>query len=170
MQRPDKSKIRGIVFDLGSTLIEYENIPWDKMNLTALEAGYKYLQETINPLTSFDKFTKEYIKIRDKSRENSKETLEEWVVTDKIAELLESTGIKNDLPTAKNFFSHYYNVVADQLTIFDDTINVLDKIKKAGLNIGLVSNTIFPGAEHDAAQVGSVAVRVHGRGRQIGQN
>ena len=83
---PDKSKITGVLFDLGSTLIEYENIPWDEMNLISLRAGYEALRDDGNSLPAYDEFTKEYIRIRQKNREFSARTLREWVVTDKASE------------------------------------------------------------------------------------
>lgn len=145
---PDKCKIKGVLFDLGSTLIEYENIPWDEMNLMSLKAGYKaLLDEGIN-LPSYDKITEEYIRIRQKNRESSAKTLKEWVVTDAISELLKSIDVKNNSEQITRFFNAYYKVVADQLTIFDDTADVLDKLKKTGFKLGLVSNTIFPESYH----------------------
>lgn len=148
MKPPGKSKIKCVLFDLGSTLIEYENNRWDEMSLMALQAGYRYLQRIIDPLPSMEKITDEYLKIRDSNREYSGRTLEEWNVPDKIAELFETVGIKNDEKIISKFFSKYYKVISDQLTIFDDTVEVLEQLKKAGLKIGLVSNTIFPESDH----------------------
>ncbi len=148
MKTPNKSDIKCIMFDLGSTLIEYENIPWDEMNLLALNAGYNYLRRfSISP-PSYEKIAEEYIKIRDKNRESSRETLKEWNVPDKISELFNTVGIQNDNQFVPEFFAHYYRVITDQLTIFDDTVSVLSKLKEAGLKIGLISNTIFPDTNH----------------------
>ncbi|MCP4706539.1 MAG: HAD family hydrolase [candidate division Zixibacteria bacterium] len=150
MTTPEKSKIKGVIFDLGSTLIEYENIPWDEMNLLALEAGYNYLKGSISPLPSYDKITDEYLKIRDKNRESSRRTLQEWNVLDKIAELLKAVKIENNDKIVSEFFKFYYNVISNQLTIIDDAKSVLSELKNTGLKLGLVSNTIFPEANHKA--------------------
>jgi len=148
MKIPDKSDIKSVLFDLGSTLIEYENIPWDQMNLLALQAGYNYLRGSINRLPSYEKITEEYIRIRDKNRESSRESLKEWNVPDKISELFDAVGIENNDKVVSEFFKFYYNIISNQLTIFDDTVSVLSELKKAGLKIGLVSNTIFPDRYH----------------------
>ena len=87
MNLPEKGTIKGILFDLGSTLIEYENIPWDKMNLLALKAGYKYLQDLKDPIPPYEKIRASYIEIRDNYRKHAGETLEEWIVPDGIMEL-----------------------------------------------------------------------------------
>ncbi|MCP4706743.1 MAG: HAD family hydrolase [candidate division Zixibacteria bacterium] len=150
MKTPEKSKIKGVIFDLGSTLIEYENIPWDEMNLLALEAGYNYLKGSISPLPSYDKITEEYLKIRDKNRESSRRTLQEWNVLDKIAELLKVVCIDSNNEIISKFFKFYYNVISNQLTIIDDAKSVLGELKNAGLKLGLVSNTIFPAKYHMA--------------------
>ena len=148
MKTPDKSQIKCIMFDLGSTLIEYENIPWDEMNLLALQAGYNYLRGSVDKLPSYDKIIEEYIKIRDKNRELSRETLEEWNVPDKIAELFDRVGLERNDKTVSEFFKFYYNVISNQLSIFDETVPILSKLKSAGLKIGLISNTIFPDYAH----------------------
>jgi len=148
MKIPDKSEIKCVMFDLGSTLIEYENIPWDEMNLLALEAGYNYLRGSINPLPSYEEICEEYIKIRDINRDSSGQTLKEWNVPDRIAELFKAVGIKNNDKVVSEFFKFYYNIISSQLTIFDDTVSVLSKLKEADFKIGLISNTIFPDTNH----------------------
>ena len=39
----EKLQPRAVIFDLGSTLIEYEAIPWPELNLVCLEKAYEFL-------------------------------------------------------------------------------------------------------------------------------
>jgi FMN phosphatase YigB (HAD superfamily) len=144
----NKPALEGIIFDLGSTLIEYENIPWEFMNITGLQAGYAYLEETGMSLPDSAIFKDRYIAVREKYRMNSKATLREWLITDAVSELLQSFNLDGGRDYAQGFFNAYYQPVARQLTIFADTINVLAELKNRGIKIGLVSNTIFPESYH----------------------
>jgi len=144
----EKFNIDGIIFDLGSTLIEYENIPWELMNLTCFQAGCAFLEGAGYKLPNAGLFKDRYVAIREKYRAFSRESLKEWVITDAIAELLMSAGLDHYPDLAERFFDAYYQPVGRQLTIFDDTLDVLTILKERGLKIGLVSNTIFPESYH----------------------
>ncbi len=143
-----KFAIDGIIFDLGSTLIEYENISWDQLNLQCIQSGYSYLKDSGFSVPDLDLFFDRYISVRDDFRSYSRATLREWDIRDAINQHLLSIGINDGNDIADHFFDAYYQRVAGQLTIFDDTAAVLGKLKDRGLRIGLVSNTIFPETYH----------------------
>jgi FMN phosphatase YigB (HAD superfamily) len=143
------NNIDGILFDLGSTLLEYENIPWDTLNLRCLHSGFSYLQNKNYLLPEFDFVRNEYIRIRQKYRDFAAETLNEWIITDALRELMLSIGLDGGQELADRFFEAYYRPVANQLTIFADTVTVLSELKNSGYKIGLVSNTIFPENYHN---------------------
>jgi len=140
--------LKGVIFDLGSTLLEYENIPWDTLNTRCLEAGYAYLREEKENAPPFDEIVQQYVKIRSRYRKYAAETLDEWIITDAIADVLKSAGLNSSVGLANRFFEAYYRPVSEQLTLFADTPYVLEELKKNNLKIGLVSNTIFPESYH----------------------
>jgi putative hydrolase of the HAD superfamily len=141
-------KIDGILFDLGSTLIEYENIPWPELHLLCLKAGYQFLINENYPVPPFEIFTESYLNVRSHFRDKAGITLKEWVITDAIKELLQTAGLNGGPGLAAEFFEAYYQPVAKQLTIFEDTIPVLAELRKRGKKLGLISNTIFPENYH----------------------
>ncbi|SYZ73566.1 conserved hypothetical protein [Candidatus Zixiibacteriota bacterium] len=141
-------KIDGIIFDLGSTLIEYENIPWELMNLTSFQAGVTALSGLGYELPDISRFKDLYVNIREKYRARARETLKEWTITDAISELFSTAGLNHGKNLADRFFDAYYQPVGRQLTIFDDTIEVLNRLREMKIKIGLVSNTIFPEIYH----------------------
>ena len=141
-------KIDGILFDLGSTLIENENIPWPELHLLCLNAGYQFLRKENYPVSPLENFTDNYLNIRSHFRDRAGISLQEWVVTDAIKELLQTDGLDGGPGLAAEFFEAYYQPVAEQLTIFDDTLPVLAELRKQGKKLGLISNTIFPENYH----------------------
>jgi len=142
--------IDGVVFDLGSTLLEYETIPWEELHKRCIDVSYNYLKSNDYDIPSFDKFRDKQIRIRTKYRLMAKKSLKEWCLVEALSELLEYCNIDPKNGMAEKFFRIFYQPIRDQLTLFADTITVLAQLKSQGKKIGLISNTIFPEEYHVA--------------------
>ncbi len=142
------SKIDGVIFDLGSTLLEYETIPWDELSLQSVESGYAFLKDREFKMPSLGDFTAYYLDIRDRYREYSARTLKEWIITDAAIDLMCKCGINADQRLVEDFLEAYSQPLVRQVTMFADVPIVLRGLKSAGIKIGLVSNTIYPAEFH----------------------
>ena len=85
----DKLNPRAIIFDLGSTLIEYEKIPWDEMGDLCVESGRQALLKNGCEVPSREKFNAGYNEVRDSYRERATDSLQEWTVPEIVAEFFE---------------------------------------------------------------------------------
>ncbi len=141
-------KLKAVLFDMGSTLIEFENATWDVLARLSTEKGYGFLKEKNAIVPDFDEFSKvlyeEFAKARAEIEENFNELEFEKVIFDFFTRLNLSTsdGIYG------SFLDVYYKPITDQLTLIDGAEDVLKHFKQKNLKIGLVSNTIFPGKYH----------------------
>ena len=144
----DKLKPRAIIFDLGSTLIEYETIPWDDLGNECLESGRRYLLEHGYELPSREVFEKTYNDIRDAYRRQGAETLIEWDVPTAAGMLFDALDIAHDEALLNAFFDAYYQPVERELFVYEDTLRILQALKPAYPVMGLISNTIFPERAH----------------------
>lgn len=141
--------IQGIIFDLGSTILEYESdLPWDDLSLLCLDAGYEFLKKAGYGVVDKDTFVARYIEIRNGYRKKAGETLQEWIITDAIGDLMKSCGLNGDHTVAERFFEAYHIPLAKQVIMFSDAPKVLRALSENGYKIGLVSNTIFPEKVH----------------------
>ncbi len=140
--------VDGVIFDLGSTLLEYENIPWEKLNLDCFGRGYEFLKKQGLSIPEEKVFRDRYISVRGQYRDRANQTWQEYVITDAIGELLKLNGLTSPDGLADKFFEAFYEPVARQLSIFADSVSVLTELKKRGKKIGLISNTIFPAEYH----------------------
>ena len=52
----NKFDVDGVLFDMGSTLLEYETIPWSVLNVNCLDAAYKFLEDGGYDLPPVDRF------------------------------------------------------------------------------------------------------------------
>ncbi len=143
-----KFKVKGIIFDLGSTLIEYETIPWDQLHLLSLREGYNYLREKGYPIPGPEDFERKFEEVRDRYRARARESLKEWVITDAISDLLHSVGLDGTPHLSRDFFSIYYRLQSDGLVMFDDVPATLKYLRDRRFRIGMVSNTIYPAEYH----------------------
>ncbi|MFQ6009274.1 MAG: HAD family hydrolase [Candidatus Zixiibacteriota bacterium] len=144
----DKLRPRAVIFDLGSTLIEYETIPWSEINLYCSAGARKFLHKKGYNVPDETEFHLAYEAIKDKYRDKAAETLVEWTVTQAFKELLARWAIEIDDGLMNRFFDAYYEPLGRRIYPYDDVLETLDKIKRQYHTIGLVSNTVFPERVH----------------------
>jgi putative hydrolase of the HAD superfamily len=143
-----QTKLKAILFDMGSTLLEFENSTWEVLGRLCAERSYEFLNEKNLNLPEFDKFCEflrnEFLKARAEVEKNLKEFKFEKVVWDffDVLNLSTSDGLYN------TFLEVYYQPVTDQVTLIDGAGEVLRYFKERDLKIGLISNTIFPERFH----------------------
>jgi len=145
-----KSKIEGVIFDLGSTLLEYETIPWDELSLQCVEYSYAFLKEKGFDIPNWENYKEYYLEIRNGYRKEAGRTLVEWNISSAAVDLLAKCGIDAGKNMVDKFLDAYAMPLARQVTMFADTPTVLRGLKASGMKIGLVSNTIFSPEFHTA--------------------
>ena len=137
-----------VIFDLGSTLIEYPSTVWDQFRFDCIEAGWKYLEGGEHSLPSREELTQAFEDVREELRLEAEKSLKEWSIPQAAGMVLAQLGINGSSDLADQFFEAYYGIVEEHLYVFDDTVPTLERIKKSVGKIGLVSNTIFPESAH----------------------
>lgn len=145
----NKLEPKAIIFDLGSTLIEYEQVPWDDLGMDAVENGRKYLVTKGIDVGDNGAFLDQFNELKLRYRKLAAETLVEWTVEQLAVELFDKLGCDHDEKLVRGFFDAYYEVVERQLYVYDDTVETLDRLKHRYPEMGLISNTIFPDWVHE---------------------
>ncbi|NIM99661.1 MAG: HAD-IA family hydrolase [candidate division Zixibacteria bacterium] len=141
-------KLKAVLFDMGSTLIEFENSTWDILGKACAANGYEFLRRRNLNLPGFEEFSellnKEFLKARSEVQDNLGEFRVEKVALNffGVLNLSTSDGLYH------SFLEVYYKPISDQLTLIDGAEDVLKYFKEKNLRIGLVSNTIFPASFH----------------------
>jgi HAD superfamily hydrolase (TIGR01549 family) len=139
-----KKKLKAILFDMGSTLIEFENLTWDVLGKLCAQRGYEFLKQERLNLPGFDEFSdaldKEFLKARDEVKNNLKEFRVETVV----GNLFGALKFESSDGLCGGFLDSFYQPIADQLTLIAGAPEVLKFFRDGNVKIGLVSNTIFP--------------------------
>jgi len=144
------AKIEGIIFDLGSTLIEFENRPWSETTLKGIRIGYRLLAEKNYILPDFDNFARPLMAVMDEFRVRAIETMKERQATDAPEFYFSELGLENPKELSRWFMNEFYRAVTEQMTACDGAEETLREVRRRGYRTGLISNTPYPRETHEA--------------------
>ncbi len=143
-----KLDVSAVLFDLGSTLIEYEPIPWEELTVECSAATHDFLTSLGHSLPNKDEFHTLFDSVKQPLRNVAASEYIEWTVPQATESLLTSLEIHLERHEHDQFFDAYYEPIACKLTVYDDTLATLERIVSQFGKVGLISNTIFPERVH----------------------
>jgi putative hydrolase of the HAD superfamily len=141
-------KFKLALFDLGGTLINYDNRPWPELGRLGCIEGARFIKELLNTdinVEQLDASLHEAVGHMIQSRGDSDYELDLAAL---VGKTLGGFGISITDGIPRKFIEAYYKPIREQITLFPHAVEILSQIKKAGMKIGLVSNTIFPAEYH----------------------
>ncbi len=144
----EKLHPKAVIFDLGSTLIEYESTPWPELSVLAAASVHRFLDKQGLEVPPEEEFCRLFEEVKSEFRKPAAENLTEWTVPQAAAALLDRIGIEQQDGLAEKIFDAYYKPVGERIFPYDDTGDTLEWVKTKVNTIGLVSNTIFPAQTH----------------------
>ena len=136
------------LFDLGGTLISFENNPWDELGMQGCTNGSVYLKETTGVEVAPEILWKKLYDSIENMIAAPTQNLIEVDLKKMVAETIKSLGVDVTDGIPAKFIEAYYKPITEQVTLIDGSVEILTKMKKAGMTIGLVSNTVFPPQYH----------------------
>ena len=145
----DYSHIRGIIFDLGSTLIEFESRPWGEINLDGNKRVYDGLSDLNHTLPDFDTFNNRLEEIKQEYRIAAVETLAEWRAMEAFEKLLTEFGVADPTAQSRRCMDIYYSLVREGFELCVGAADTVKELKRSGFRTGMISNTIFPASLHE---------------------
>ena len=151
--------VKTVVFDLGGTLIEYAGpyASWPDLETPGFQAAYDVLAANGNGLPAFTQFRDAGFGLLPQMWQVATRHEQNLRVVDLIAESLNLVGVhgvaNGDLETAA---LQYGVAIQSQAWLVERAVETVTALKQAGYQLGLVSNTMFPGTMHmeDMARFG----------------
>ena len=141
--------LKGVLFDLGSTLQEYRHEDWNATTSDINRAVYAYIEEQghAHRLPPLDEFL-EILNRRVFDRWQRAQTdLKGESMLELLDALLDEHGVEE--LRAHECMTTWFRGVADITYVEPDTVSTLERLSAGGLKLGLVSNTAWPAAAHD---------------------
>ncbi len=141
-------KIKGILFDMGSTLLEFENHSWEELDGRAIAAAYDFLKKSGHPLPEFAPFEKSFRQVLAEYWSSTDKTLEEKPLVHLLELGLARAGFERNGLNMEELGRVFYRPIRNQISEYDDVIGVLEWLQEKKLALAVVSNSIFPGEYH----------------------
>ncbi len=149
-------KYSAVLFDLGSTLIEYENSDWATLGKQGVIEAYPLLKTAFPDMPQVDQFGPTFYLYLKEILDNERADYSEFDLYELCQKIFARMNLISRDGLVEKFVHTYYQPIARQITMEKGAPEILKAIKDAGLKIGLVSNTIFPEKYHlgEMAQFG----------------
>lgn len=141
-------KYRAVLFDLGSTLIEYENSDWASLGKQGVIEAYPLLKAAFPDMPPVEKFGPTFYLYLKEILDNERADYSEFDLYELCDRVFTRMNLISQDGIIEKFVHTYYQPIARQITMEKGAPEILKAIKEAGLTIGLVSNTIFPEKYH----------------------
>lgn len=141
-------KIKGILFDMGSTLLEFENHSWEELDGRSIAAAYEFLKKSGLVLPEFAGFEKSFRSVLAEYWSSTDQTLEEKPLAHLLELGLARAGVQRNGTDLEKLGRVFYQPIRNQISEYDDALEVLGWLQEKNLALGVVSNSIFPGEYH----------------------
>jgi len=143
-----KNKLKAILFDLGSTLLEYENFEWEEIARKGMKAGHQFLIEIFPNVPPIEIcagiFHQSYTMLSAERQEDLKEVNFEEIVFESFRKM----NLPAEPELMRNFIYAFYQPISEDVAEVDGSSKALKELKSLGLKLVIVSNSIFPAYLH----------------------
>jgi putative hydrolase of the HAD superfamily len=140
--------IKAVLFDMGSTLLEFENQPWEELIRQGMEAVYAGLQAYGAVLPGPQGFYRAFHETYQETWREAEQSLIELEIRVLLQTTVQELGLLLSDAEIGHLVRAHYGPISSQVTIYADTIETLADVRRRGMKIGLVSNTVWPGLLH----------------------
>ena len=92
----EKLRPKAVIFDLGSTLIEYEKVPWAEVAVSCMRDVAKYLRKQNVEIADDDQFIKDFDSVKSDYRKLASDKYIEWTIPQAAENLLKKLSVEYD--------------------------------------------------------------------------
>ena len=138
-------RIRGILFDLGDTLLDFGTVDVPSVFESGARRAHEYLIGQSFRLPSLAKYHRRQLWAIRWNYFKSKFTRREFNALDLLGRLSARLGHRLSREQALELAWRWYEPLSRQATVEDALAGTLLRLSRAGLKLGLVSNTFVPG-------------------------
>ena len=143
--------IETVIFDLGGTLIEYAGTydHWPELETPGFAAAYEALPQDGGRLPPFEQFRQSGFTHLPRMWQAATKTAANLQLHRLLGESLTALGIHHLTDDDLLAAAHAYGrAMQQQAWLIEGAVQTVTAVKHAGLKVGLVSNTMFPGTMH----------------------
>jgi putative hydrolase of the HAD superfamily len=141
--------LRGILFDLGDTLLDFDPLDPAQIFRDGAEMIYKKLKPQLPATLSFEEYCSRQSRAARWKYYVAKLTRREFDCMEMMTRYHAKLGVHLDLDTQLDMMWTWYQAMLRHAQFGEDVVSTLTALRDAGLKLGLVSNTFIPPLTHD---------------------
>lgn len=141
--------IRAVIFDMGGTLLDFnpDHLPWLEWERTGLEHACAYLVAQGHAVSQ-EALVARFIDGLAERWQRATEGHENLRLGEVMRDACAACGVEATDAEIDKAVAQYIAPLDARVAIYDDTLDTLRSLRRQGLKIGLVSNTMWPAAYH----------------------
>lgn len=139
-------RVRGILFDLGDTLLDFGHLDVPSLFEAGAKLAYDYLKDLGHALPAFAKYHRQQLWAIRWNYFKSRFTRREFNVLEILGNLSAKMGNRISEQEAIELAWLWYRPLSQCATAEDGMHEMLAEFRDAGLKLGIISNTFVPGA------------------------
>ncbi|MDY7010428.1 MAG: HAD family hydrolase [Planctomycetota bacterium] len=139
------TRIKGILFDLGDTLLDFGPVDTLKLFVEGARLAYAYLQQLGQPVPPFAKYHRRQLRAVQWSLLKSHLTRREFNSLDVLVRTSKSMGQKLTPEQTEELAWLWYEPLSRCVTVEDRLEELLEGFRRNGLSLAVISNTFVPG-------------------------
>jgi HAD superfamily hydrolase (TIGR01509 family) len=139
------AKIKGILFDLGDTLLDFGPVDTLKLFADGARQAYAYLQQLDQPLPTFAKFHRRQLRAVQWQLLKSHLVRREFNSLDVLGRTSKAMGHDLTHEQVEELAWLWYEPLGRCVTVEDGLGEMLEDFRRNGLALAVVSNTFVPG-------------------------
>ncbi len=139
-------RIEAVIFDLDDTLIDWARpaVTWEEYNRSKSEAIHQHLLAAGHTLPPYDAFHEAVIAQLRRTWEEAKKTWEIVSFEAVLRHVFAGLGLNVEAIDMQELLQVYSWGPFPGVILYEDTIPVLQELRRRGYKIGLLTNSIFP--------------------------
>jgi putative hydrolase of the HAD superfamily len=144
------TRLLAVTFDLGGTLVEYENVPWEDLEAEAWRGLHAHLSASGRFRGTADDFLGAMMRVSGSRWRRAEQTYQSAALHEVYVEGMASLG-SPVTPNPDDFVElaeHFHRATLEFVSVYDDSLETLAALRSRGVKLGLISNTIWPGTLH----------------------
>ena len=145
---PNGGHFEAIIFDMGSTLLEFENVTWPVLYRFSFNSLYTRLRKLGHHPIPTEQMWERFNTLLDSRRERLRAHMREYQIGPLLKATVEADGLRLRPGELSQLCDAYYAAVRRQVSAYPDARATLAALKGAGYKIGLLSNTPFRAIDH----------------------
>lgn len=138
-------RIKGILFDLGDTLLDFGPLSTREMFVRGARMAYRYLQQTGHSLPPFRTYHRRQLRSVQWHYFKSRITRREFNALDVLVSTGRSMGYKLTPEETQELAWQWYQPLGRQARVENGLVEMLAEFRRAGIVLGVISNTFVPG-------------------------